>query len=88
MAKNQGKKPEQKKEGVLSRAAHAVSEALHPQHAEPSEVEQILDQVSEQQGDGEVKSAEIKKESPRGQSVEAKKNYEQHPKFHKFKGAK
>lgn len=74
------KKPAPKKDDVLEEKDEwEIGEAVTPHKATVSEV---LDQVEENFGSEEVKS------SSSGLSVEAKKNYEQHPKFQKFKGAK
>lgn len=76
-----------KKEGLISRAAHAVEEMMHPHHdnedppAEESAdpVDEILDQVSDEEHD-QRKGLKVK--SPARKS-DAK--IEQHPKFDKFK---
>ena len=80
MAKNQSKQPE-KKEGVISKAAHAIAEAIHPHQAEQKQVGEILESVESEleQNPAQAMKA-VKSNKPK-----ADKALEQHPKFAKFK---
>lgn len=71
-------KGKQKKEGIISRAAHAISEVVHPHHDDSQQdsdpVDEILDEVSVEEEP--VVKAPAKKSDVKMQ---------QHPKFDKFK---
>lgn len=81
MAKKKGSSKSQQQEVEEIHEENAIGGQPAGAIVDQEAVSEVLDQVEESLGQEPVMSSS-------GQSVEAKKNYEQHPKFHKFKGAK